>query len=40
MKWDFIESVEFEGAPKNEDLTKIEARVLDLIEKMSEKAVR
>jgi flavorubredoxin len=40
MKWDFIESVEFEGAPKNEDLTKIEARVLELIEKMREKAVR
>jgi len=34
MNWDFIESVEFEGAPKEEDFKKIEARVLELIEKM------
>ncbi|MGI6706270.1 MAG: FprA family A-type flavoprotein [Clostridia bacterium] len=39
MKWDFIESVEFEGAPKNEDLNKIEAGVLKLIEKMREKVM-
>ena len=39
MKWDFIESVEFEGAPKEEDLIKVEARVLELIEKMREKVV-
>jgi len=39
MKWDFIESVEFEGAPKEEDLKKIEAGVLELIEKMKEKVV-
>ena len=31
--WDFIESVEFEGAPKEEDLIKVEARVLELIER-------
>ena len=39
MNWDFIESVEFEGAPKEEDLIKVEARVLELIEKMREKVV-
>ena len=30
MNWDFIESVEFEGAPKEEDLNKVEAGVLEL----------
>ena len=40
MKWDFIESVEFEGAPKEEDLNKVEAGVLELIEKMKEKVVK
>jgi len=39
MNWDFIESVEFEGAPKEEDLVKVEARILELIEKMKEKVV-
>jgi len=39
MNWDFIESVEFEGAPKEEDLLKVEARVLELLEKMKEKVV-
>ena len=39
MKWDFIESVEFEGAPKEDDLAKIEAGVLELIEKMKDKVV-
>jgi len=39
MKWDFIESVEFEGAPKKEDLDKVEAGVLELIEKMKGKVV-
>ncbi|NLX62702.1 MAG: FprA family A-type flavoprotein [Tissierellia bacterium] len=39
MKWDFIESVEFEGAPKEDDLAKIEAGVLELIEKMKDKIV-
>jgi len=39
MNWDFIESVEFEGAPKEEDLKKIEAKVLELIEKMKSKVV-
>ena len=39
MNWDFIESVEFEGAPKEEDLVKIEAGVLELIEKMKEKVM-
>ncbi|HHW00096.1 MAG TPA: FprA family A-type flavoprotein [Clostridiaceae bacterium] len=39
MGWDFIESVEFEGAPRKEDLIKIETRVLELIKKMKEKVV-
>lgn len=39
MNWDFLESVEFEGAPRKEDLARIEARVLELIEKMKEKVV-
>lgn len=39
MKWDFIKSVEFEGVPKEEDLMKVEAGVLELIEKMKEKVV-
>ena len=39
MNWDLIESVEFEGAPKEEDLIKVEAGVLELIEKMKEKVV-
>ena len=39
MNWDFIESVEFEGAPKEEDLVKVEAGVLELIKKMREKVV-
>ena len=39
MKWDFIESVEFEGSPKEEDLNKIESRVLELAAKMKDKIV-
>ena len=39
MKWDFVESVEFAGAPKEEDLAKMEARVLELIAKMRGKVV-
>ncbi|HHV96188.1 MAG TPA: FprA family A-type flavoprotein [Clostridiaceae bacterium] len=39
MKWDLIESVEFEGAPREEDLAKIEKGVLELIKKMKEKIV-
>ncbi|NLT96319.1 MAG: FprA family A-type flavoprotein [Clostridia bacterium] len=39
MNWDFVESVEFEGAPKEEDLNKVEAGVLKLLEKMKEKIV-
>ena len=39
MKWDFIEPVEFEGAPKQEDLRRVEAGVLALIEKMKEKVM-
>ena len=34
-----VKSVEFEGAPKGEDLVKVEAGVLELIEKMREKVV-
>jgi len=37
MKWNFIESVEFEGAPKDEDLARVEERVLEFIKKMREK---
>ena len=40
MKWDFVESVEFEGSPKEEDLKRIEAGVLELIAKMKDKVVR
>jgi len=39
MNWDFIESVEFEGAPKENDLAKVEAGVLELIERMRRKVV-
>jgi len=39
MKWDFVESVEFEGSPKEEDFKKIEAGIFQLIEKMKEKIV-
>ncbi|HHV28078.1 FprA family A-type flavoprotein [Acetivibrio mesophilus] len=39
MKWDFVESVEFEGAPKDEDLVKVEEKVLEFIKKMREKVV-
>lgn len=38
MNWDFVEPVEFEGAPKEEDLARVESGVLKLIEKMKEKA--
>ena len=38
MKWDFVESVEFEGAPKEEDLVKVEVSPIAL-EKMKEKVV-
>lgn len=39
MQWDLIESVEFEGTPREDDLKKIEARVLELIDKMKDKVV-
>ena len=39
MKWDFIDSVEFEGAPKEGHLEKIEKAVLKLIEKIKDKIV-
>lgn len=39
MNWEFIDSVEFEGAPKQEDLMKVEAGVLALLERMKEKVV-
>jgi anaerobic nitric oxide reductase flavorubredoxin len=39
MNWNFIESVEFEGAPKEEDLAKVEAGILELLEKMRDKVV-
>ena len=39
MKWDMVESVEFEGAPKEEDLKKVEAGIMELINKMKDKIV-
>jgi flavorubredoxin len=39
MNWDLIESVEFEGAPRKEDLTAVETGVLKLINKMREKVI-
>ncbi|MGI6529848.1 MAG: FprA family A-type flavoprotein [Clostridia bacterium] len=39
MKWDLIDSVEFEGAPKEGHLEKIEKAVLKLIEKIKDKIV-
>ena len=39
MNWDFIESVEFEGAPSEEDLNKVEEGILKLIDKMQEKII-
>ncbi len=39
MKWDFVDSVEFEGSPKEEDLIKIESGILELIKKMKDKTV-
>jgi anaerobic nitric oxide reductase flavorubredoxin len=39
MKWDFVESVEFEGAPKEEHFAKVEAGVMELLKKMREKVV-
>lgn len=38
MNWDFVEPVEFEGAPKEEDLARVEAGILKLLEKVKEKA--
>ncbi len=40
MKWDFLESVEFEGAPKEEDLIKVEAGVRELLEKMKKRVIK
>lgn len=39
MKWDMVESVEFEGSPKEEDLEKVEAGIMELISKMKDKIV-
>lgn len=39
MKWDFVESVEFEGSPKEGDLEKLEAGIMALIEKMKDKII-
>lgn len=39
MNWDMVESVEFEGAPKEEDFKKIEAGIMELIRKMRDKIV-
>lgn len=39
MKWDFVESVEFEGSPGEEDLKKIEAGIMELIGKVKENSI-
>jgi len=39
MNWDFVETVEFEGSPREDDLKKIESGVMELIEKMKNKIV-
>lgn len=39
MNWDFVPSVEFEGSPRKEDLIRVEAGVLELIERMRKKTV-
>ncbi len=39
MKWDMVESVEFEGSPKEEDLKKVETGIMELIGKMKDKIV-
>ncbi len=39
MDWDFLESVEFEGAPSKEDLDKVEDKLHQLIEKMKDKII-
>ena len=39
MKWDMVPSVEFEGSPKAGDFEKIEAGIMELIDKMKDKVV-
>lgn len=39
MNWDFVESVEFEGSPEEEDLKKVEAGILELLENIKDKTV-
>ena len=39
MKWDFVEAVEFEGAPIQEDLDKVKEGIMKLIEKMEDKII-
>ncbi len=39
MNWEFISSVEFEGAPKEEHLAKVEAGVMELIDNMKKKLI-
>jgi flavorubredoxin len=39
MNWNFIESVEFQGSPKPEDLRKIEEGVMETIKRMQDKIV-
>jgi len=37
MKWDFVDTIEFEGAPKTEVLNRIEEGILKLIEQIGSK---
>ena len=39
MKWDFVESVEFEGSPNKEDLNKIEVGILEFINNFKERVI-
>ncbi len=39
MKWDFVEALEFEGSPLNNDLDKIKEGILKLVEKMEDKII-
>lgn len=39
MKWDFVDAIEFEGSPKPEVLSRIEAGIIQLIGKIEQKVV-
>ena len=39
MKWDFVDTVEFEGSPKSEILNRIEEGILKLVKEIEQKIV-